>query len=68
MPSFWKTESRMSDLKEKNYQKTDEIFLLYDQGISPFTTQALDEIWKGIILGIGGRTETTMCFLSVNYL
>lgn len=58
----------MSDLKEKNYQKTDEIFLLYDQGIGPFTTQALDEIWKEIILGIGGRTETTICFLSVNYL
>lgn len=60
----------MNDLKENiaNYQKTFEKFLLYNQGIGTFTTQALDEIWEEIILSIGGRTETTICFPSINHL
>lgn len=61
----------MSDFLKKDiadYQKTDEVFLLYNQGIGAFTTQALDEIWKEIIIAIGGRTETTICFLFVNSL
>lgn len=36
---------------------------IFTQGIATFTTQALGEIWKDMILGIGGGTDTAMLAL-----
>lgn len=53
--------SRMSDSKGNifNYRWRS----IFTQGIATFTTQALGEIWKDMILGIGGGTETAMLAL-----